>query len=63
MQIRRQLQAVLVSEALLLLATINSESEAYAATGSPPPPTQAHYHLTIIDIPDQIFMGPFAPNA
>ncbi|MGO8932030.1 MAG: hypothetical protein ACLQU3_34710 [Limisphaerales bacterium] len=63
MQIRRQLQAVLVSEAFLLLATINSGSVAYAATGSPPPATQAQYRFTTIDILDQVAMLPFAPNA
>ena len=63
MQIKRQLKAVLVSEALLLLATINSGRMASGATGSPPPPTQAHYRFTTVDIPDQVFMGVGAPNA
>ncbi len=58
MQIKRKLQAVLVSEALVLLATINSGSVAEAADGLPPL-TQTQYRVTSFDIPG----GNFTPVA
>jgi len=63
MQIKRQIQAALAGQALLLLAAINSGEMARGATGTLPPPTKTKYHFTIIDIPDQQFMAPFGPNA
>jgi uncharacterized membrane protein len=62
MQIKRQLRAVLVSEAFLLLATINMGSMACAATGSPPPPTPTQYQFTTFDVPGAAFFAPFGPN-
>jgi uncharacterized membrane protein len=62
MQIKRQLQAVLLSKSILLLAAFNSGRTAYAATGSPPPPTDTKYEFTIIDIPNQQFMAPVGLN-
>jgi probable HAF family extracellular repeat protein len=54
MQIKRQLQAALVAEAILLLAAINSMSIAFAGGGGPPPATHTHYGFTTIDIPDGV---------
>jgi len=50
MQINRQIQAVLLTEALVLPATINSRRTAYAATGGRPPLTTAHYAMAATEI-------------
>jgi hypothetical protein len=61
MQIKRQLQATLVAEAICLLTAINSGRIAYAQTGSPPPAMQSAYQFTTIDIPG--VPGGISPSA
>jgi probable HAF family extracellular repeat protein len=58
MQIKRQFYAALVSGAVLILASVNSGSTAFAGGASPPPATQTHYKFTIINI-----TGAVAPYA
>ena len=61
MQIKRKLQAVLVSEGFLLLAAINSGSVAEASTGTPPL-TRTQYRVTTFDIPGAENFTPVAIN-
>jgi len=62
MQIKRQLQAALVAEAILLLAAINSGSSAFAGGSGPPPASNTQYWFTSTEIEGGLYPTPFAIN-
>jgi probable HAF family extracellular repeat protein len=61
MQIKRQLQAALMAETILVLAAINSGSIAFAG-GGPPPATHTHYRFTTIQIAEAEYPIAFGIN-